>query len=81
MGIFQEDANNVVVDDLVACLEPLWLEVMLDYKIRGGLHTVTRNRYCKPGVEADYDLSREQPIRAAEGVDWQAWRDHSQRIT
>ncbi len=80
VGIFQEDANNRLVDDLVRCLAPLWLEVALDYKIRGGLHTVTRNLYHQPELGVTYDLSGEQPVRATTGVDWQAWRDE-QRLS
>lgn len=75
VGIFQEDANNVILEDLVRCLDPLWMEVTLDYKVRGGLHTVTRNLHRKPDIEASYDLAGLQPAYAEEGVDWQAWRD------
>ncbi len=75
VGIFQEDANNVIVSDLVACLAPLWLEVVLDYKVRGGLHTVTRNLYHQPEVGESYDLGAPQPVRASAGIDWQRWRD------
>ncbi len=28
-----------VLDDLVACCKPKWMEVVLDYRLRGGIHT------------------------------------------
>jgi len=40
VGIYQEHAANRVLDDLVACCEPRWMEVVLDYRLRGGIHTV-----------------------------------------
>ncbi|MBA3946433.1 MAG: NADPH-dependent 7-cyano-7-deazaguanine reductase QueF [Herpetosiphonaceae bacterium] len=80
VGIFQEDANNRIIDDLVRCLDPLWLEVTLDYKIRGGLHTVTRNLYHQLEFGATYDLAGDQLIHAAEGIDWQTWREE-QRLS
>jgi len=40
VGIYQEHAANRVLDDLVACCEPTWMEVVLDYRLRGGIHTV-----------------------------------------
>ncbi|MCK5375573.1 MAG: NADPH-dependent 7-cyano-7-deazaguanine reductase QueF [Acidobacteria bacterium] len=40
VGIYQEHAANRVLDDLVACCAPRWMEVELDYRLRGGIHTV-----------------------------------------
>ena len=40
VGIYQEHAANRVLEDLVACCAPKWMEVELDYRLRGGLHTV-----------------------------------------
>jgi len=40
VGIYQEHAANRVLDDLVAGCEPAWIEVRLDYRLRGGIHTV-----------------------------------------
>ncbi len=40
VGIYQEHAANRVLDDLVACCKPKWMEVVLDYRLRGGIHTV-----------------------------------------
>ena len=40
VGIYQEHAANRVLEDLVACCAPRWMEVALDYRLRGGIHTV-----------------------------------------
>lgn len=40
VGIYQEHAANRILDDLVACCRPKWMEVVLDYRLRGGIHTV-----------------------------------------
>lgn len=45
VGIYQEHAVNRFLDDLVAAVEPEWMEVTLDYKVRGGIHTVCRVRW------------------------------------
>lgn len=45
VGIFQEHAVVRILDDLVRVAEPQWMEIALDYKVRGGLHTVCRTRY------------------------------------
>ena len=39
VGVYQEHAANRVLDDLVACCKPKWMEVVLDYRLRGGIHT------------------------------------------
>lgn len=46
VGIVQEHAANRVLRDLVACCKPRRMKLTLDYKPRGGIHTV---------VEAAYD--------------------------
>jgi 7-cyano-7-deazaguanine reductase len=40
VGIYQEHAANRVLEDLVACSAPRWMEVTLDYCLRGGIHTI-----------------------------------------
>jgi len=40
VGIYQEHAAHRILDDLVSCCDPKWMEVELDYGIRGGIHTV-----------------------------------------
>lgn len=45
VGIYQEHAVNRILDDLVALAEPQWMEVTLDYKVRGGIHTLCTVRF------------------------------------
>ena len=40
VGIVQEHAANRILEDLVASCRPRRMKITLDYKIRGGLHTV-----------------------------------------
>ena len=40
VGIYQEHAANRILDDVSACCAPRWMEVVLDYRLRGGIHTV-----------------------------------------
>ncbi len=39
-GIFYEDVTNVILNDLVACMEPRWLQVETSWNVRGGIHSV-----------------------------------------
>jgi 7-cyano-7-deazaguanine reductase len=48
VGIYQEHAANRVLDDLVACCAPRWMEIELDYRLRGGLHTVVTVAHGEP---------------------------------
>jgi 7-cyano-7-deazaguanine reductase len=48
-GIYQEHAANRILQDLVRACAPAWMELDLDYRIRGGVHTVVRARW--PHVE------------------------------
>jgi 7-cyano-7-deazaguanine reductase len=45
VGIYQEHVANRILNDLVAVCEPEWMEIVLDYRIRGGVHTVVRARW------------------------------------
>ncbi len=45
VGIYQEHAANRILDDLVAASRPRRMEVTLDYRLRGGLHTVVTVRF------------------------------------
>jgi len=45
VGIYQEHAVNRIADDLVRAVDPKWMEVTLDYKIRGGIHTLCKVRW------------------------------------
>lgn len=45
VGIYQEHAAHRVLDDLVACCAPRFMEVVLDYRLRGGIRTVVTVRH------------------------------------
>jgi 7-cyano-7-deazaguanine reductase len=45
VGIYQEHAANRVLEDLVAACRPRWMEIQLDYRLRGGIHTVVKVRH------------------------------------
>jgi 7-cyano-7-deazaguanine reductase len=45
VGIYQEHVVNRILDDLVHCAKPKWIKVIADYRIRGGVHTVTSREY------------------------------------
>ena len=47
VGIYQENAVNRILKDLVKCSEPKWMQVVVDYKIRGGIHTVASVEWGK----------------------------------
>lgn len=36
-GVFHEHVSNVILDDLVAALDPRWCEVVADFGVRGGI--------------------------------------------
>lgn len=40
VGIYQEHAVVRLLEDLVAACDPVWMEVVLDYRVRGGIHTI-----------------------------------------
>ncbi len=48
VGVVQEHAANRILSDLVAAVDPVSLEIELDYKIRGGLHTTVTAGYRRP---------------------------------
>jgi 7-cyano-7-deazaguanine reductase len=48
VGIYQEHAANRILADLVRACAPQWMELDLDYRIRGGVHTVVRVRWPAP---------------------------------
>ncbi len=45
VGIVQEHAANRVLNDLVALCSPVRMDITMDYKVRGGLHTVVSATY------------------------------------
>ena len=38
-GIFYEAVTNLIRDDLVTCMSPRWLEVVSDWRGRGGIRS------------------------------------------
>jgi 7-cyano-7-deazaguanine reductase len=36
-GVFHEHVTNVILDDLVAALKPLWCKVSAEFAVRGGI--------------------------------------------
>ncbi len=47
VGIYQEHAVNRILNDLVQCCKPKWMQVIADYNIRGGVHTVASVEFGK----------------------------------
>jgi 7-cyano-7-deazaguanine reductase len=47
VGIYQEHVANKILEDLVKCCKPKWMQVVTDYKVRGGVHTVASVEYGK----------------------------------
>ncbi|HLX13213.1 MAG TPA: preQ(1) synthase [Bacteroidota bacterium] len=47
VGIYQEHAVNRMLKDLVRVAKPRWMQVIADYKVRGGVHTVTSVEWGK----------------------------------
>ncbi len=58
VGIVQEHAANRILQDLVSLCQPQWMKVVLDYKVRGGLHT---------SVVVEHRVSTEDAEGLAEG--------------
>ena len=48
-GAFHEDVTNRVLNDLVACLQPVRMTVVSRWNIRGGIETTVRTSY--PGSD------------------------------
>ena len=46
-GAFHEAVTNTILDDFVAAARPRWVEVVGDFKIRGGIKTDVRAVYGK----------------------------------
>ena len=52
-GIFYEDITNVILDDLVARCGPRRMEVITEWRPRGGITSVIRARYPDAPVPRD----------------------------
>ena len=48
LGIFQENIVNRVLEDVVRCAKPVWVEVKGDFRPRGGLSTVVVAKWPRP---------------------------------
>lgn len=46
-GVFHEHVTNVILDDLVAALDPRRCEVIADFGVRGGIAITVRVEYVK----------------------------------
>ena len=47
-GHFYEDVTNLILDDLVAVMDPVRIQVIGEFNVRGGIHSVIRAAYQKP---------------------------------
>lgn len=47
--VFHEAVVNQILDDLVALLQPRWIEVVGDFSVRGNIHTVITTRHGAEG--------------------------------
>ncbi len=50
-GIFYENAVNKILDDIVAAIDPRWIEVTGDFTPRGGISTKVKVQYAQKGLE------------------------------
>lgn len=48
VGIYQEHAANRILGDLAQACAPQWMQLSLDYRVRGGMRTVVRARWPEP---------------------------------
>jgi len=47
--LFHEAAVNRILDDLVALIDPRWMEVVGDFNVRGNIHTIITARHAPSG--------------------------------
>ena len=52
LGIFQENATNRILDDLVRACQPVWASVTGEFTPRGGVYSKITASYSKQAVEA-----------------------------
>jgi 7-cyano-7-deazaguanine reductase len=53
VGIFQEHAANRIMNDLAGVIAPVWMDLRLEYRIRGGIHTTVTARWPNASASAD----------------------------
>jgi 7-cyano-7-deazaguanine reductase len=51
-GAFHEAVTNRILDDLVGAIRPRWAEVVGDFNVRGGIHTVVTATHGQRPSEA-----------------------------
>ena len=49
VGIVQEHVANRIINDLVSLCQPRFMNIVVDYKVRGGLHTTVSVEYEATG--------------------------------
>ncbi len=54
-GHYHEKVTNMLLDDLVAAIDPRYMEIEADFFVRGGSHTVVNVDHLKDGFEVDDD--------------------------
>jgi 7-cyano-7-deazaguanine reductase len=47
VGMYQEHVVNRILKDLVRASKPRWMQIMVDYNVRGGVHTVASVEWGK----------------------------------
>jgi len=51
-GAFHEKVTNRILDDLVKAADPRYMEVIGDFYVRGGIHTVVKVSHGKKPAQA-----------------------------
>ena len=46
-GVFHEHVTNVILDDLVAALDPRWCQVTAEFSVRGGIAITVQAEHSK----------------------------------
>ena len=46
-GVFREHLTNVMIDDLIAVLDPHWIKVTGDFSLRGGIGIKVESEHTK----------------------------------
>jgi 7-cyano-7-deazaguanine reductase len=46
-GIFYEAVTNVILDDLISACDPKSMEIITEWKVRGGMTSIIRAEYKK----------------------------------
>jgi len=47
-GHFYEDVTNLILDDLVGVMDPIRIEVVGEFNVRGGIHSTVRASHQRP---------------------------------